>query len=876
MTAGASCPRCHQLLDEVPATGICPHCGAPLARPGTQSDATQDFSSREIDETILTDDAWDSPTLPPGGPNTDVASGAEQAGQPPDGKASEAPGVGTKVRYFGDYELLEEIARGGMGVVYKARQVGLDRVVALKMILAGQLASETDVQRFHTEAAAAAKLDHPGIVPVHEVGEHQGQHYFSMGYVEGQSLADKLVDGPLPPREAAELTKKLAEAVAYAHEEGVIHRDLKPANVLLDKSGQPRITDFGLAKKLEADSHLTGTGQILGTPSYMPPEQAAGTTAEVGPATDVYALGAVLYALTTGRPPFQAANPMDTLLQVMEKEPVPVRQLDAAIPRDLETICLKCLEKSPERRYVSAQELRDELGRFLDDEPIRARPISQTVRVLRWCSRRPAIAATSSLLLLSLILGAGLVTWQWRRAEIARDRAQSALAVARSEQKKADLARHKAQLLSASLAADQGIRHCQGGDLGAGMLWLARGLMNIPSDAVDLEYDLRANLGGWYRNLHRLHGLLEHDGPVSCVVFSPDGTMVLTGSRDGSCRLWKVNSGAPVGSELKHASSVSDVAFSPDGKLFVTATDSEIVRVWDASNGEEARPPIHVGTAAPKIAISARGRLLTAGPGGECRLWDIESGTPVGEPVKAHVAITAVACHPTRDQFVTVGDEIQLRFWETSTARPLGDPVQTTGAIAIAFSPDGSRFATGHTASFSARLWDTASRRPVPIPDGAKRQGVSGAFQHKSWVVSVAFSPDGARLLTGSRDGTSRLWNVRTGQPIGPPLQHGTAVRDVAFNADGQTVATVSQDSFARLWELGPGSRPAITMRQPGAIRAVAFSPDGQTVLAGGEGSIVRRWNAANGKSAGPALSHDGPVRDVAFCPDGKKFLTSD
>ncbi len=271
------------------------------------------------------------------------------------------PAEPVHVRYFGDYELIREIARGGMGVVFQARQVSLNRTVALKMILAGQLADETDVKRFYTEAEAAANLDHPGIVPIFEVGQHEGQHYFSMGFVEGQSLSQRLAEGPLPPREAAELMRRVSEAIEYAHQRGVIHRDLKPANILLDQNGNPRVTDFGLAKKIQGDSGLTGSGQIMGTPSYMPPEQAGGPRGEVGPAADVYALGATLYALVTGRPPFQAATAMDTVLQVITDEPVSPRRLNPALDRDIETICLKCLEKEPSKRYASAQALADEL-----------------------------------------------------------------------------------------------------------------------------------------------------------------------------------------------------------------------------------------------------------------------------------------------------------------------------------------------------------------------------------------------------------------------------------------------------------------------------------------------------------------------------------
>jgi serine/threonine-protein kinase len=286
-----------------------------------------------------------APAVPPTAPIAGMASSAvhEEATVAPLDQATVdlgAPGAiqpgassPDRVRYFGDYELLREIARGGMGVVYRARQVSLNRPVALKMILAGQLASDDEVKRLYMEAEAAANLDHPGIVPIYEIGEHEGQHFFSMGFVEGTSLAARVADGPLPPREAATLTMKVAEAVQFAHEKGVIHRDLKPANVLLDAQGQPRVTDFGLAKKLQADSGLTHTGQVMGTPSYMPPEQAEGKN--VGPPADVYALGAILYCLLSGRPPFQAATPMDTLIQVVGQDPVPVRQLNATVPRDL-------------------------------------------------------------------------------------------------------------------------------------------------------------------------------------------------------------------------------------------------------------------------------------------------------------------------------------------------------------------------------------------------------------------------------------------------------------------------------------------------------------------------------------------------------------
>lgn len=284
-------------------------------------------------------------------------------------------------RQFGDYVLIEEIARGGMGIVYKAKQTRLNRIVALKMILSGQLASEADIARFYVEAEAAAHLEHPGIVPVFEVGEFEGQQFFSMGFVEGDSLASLVSSGPLPPNEAAGLVEQIAQAIAFAHSKNVIHRDLKPANVLLDGDGSPKVTDFGLAKKTHTDSQLTGSGQILGTPSYMPPEQASGNTKKVGPEADVYSLGAILYCLLTGRPPFQAATVMDTLMQVIEQEPPPVRQLNSSVPADLDAICAKCLMKDPAQRYATADELAEDLGRFLSGETVNARNHSVAGRV---------------------------------------------------------------------------------------------------------------------------------------------------------------------------------------------------------------------------------------------------------------------------------------------------------------------------------------------------------------------------------------------------------------------------------------------------------------------------------------------------------------
>ena len=323
------------------------------------------------------------------------------------------------------YEIESLIARGGMGIVYRALQKEANRTVALKMMLQGAYASAEEVTRFQIEARAAARLTHQYIVPIHDVGTCRGQHYFSMGYIAGSSCKDLIQEGPLSNRECAELLLHLTDAIAYAHSQGIVHRDLKPGNILIDSQGKPHITDFGLAKRIDASDELTATGQVLGTPGFMAPEQALGKVAEVGPLSDVYSLGAVLYTCLTGRPPFQCQTPVETMLQVIEQPPVPPRMLNASADVDLETICLKCLEKSPQQRYQSADDLRRELTDYLEGRPIQARPLSAFGRLRRWCKRRPITAALVAGVVGSLLIGTLVSTYF---ALLANERARGATA----------------------------------------------------------------------------------------------------------------------------------------------------------------------------------------------------------------------------------------------------------------------------------------------------------------------------------------------------------------------------------------------------------------------------------------------------------------
>jgi serine/threonine protein kinase len=405
-------------LPSSPAAGPCPHCGAIAGGDATLS------ADLNPGRTI---DAHFAPTLAPG-----------------ERSPHESPSAAGEI--FGDYELHTEIARGGMGVVYRARQISLDRHVAVKMILAGHLASEADVARFYTEAQAAANLDHPHIVPIYEVGAHEGRHYFSMKFVEGGSLsaqvnliAQRIADLDPPDSHAlqcsvARFMARVGQAVQYAHDRGILHRDLKPGNILLVSGGvvsgewtkreaateitthdspltthQPMLTDFGLAKRVTGDSGRTKTGVILGTPSYMAPEQASGKGGGSTPAADVYSLGAVLYEVLTGKPPFQADTPLNTVLEVISKEPVRPTLVNAAVARDLETICLKAMAKEPRQRYQSAGDFAADLLRFADGKPIEARPVGRMERAWRWCKRNPIIASLSATILALLLALGGLL-----------------------------------------------------------------------------------------------------------------------------------------------------------------------------------------------------------------------------------------------------------------------------------------------------------------------------------------------------------------------------------------------------------------------------------------------------------------------------------
>jgi serine/threonine protein kinase len=482
---------------------------------------------------------------------------------------------------IGEYQILEEIGRGGMGVVYRACQVGLGRDVALKMILAGDLASEEVVRRFRIEAAAAARLQHPQIVAIHAIGEEQGRHYFSMELINGASAARRLRGGPFLPREAARITLTVARAVQYAHDHGVVHRDLKPANVLLGPDNNPHVTDFGIARFVASESTLTASSQGLGTPGFAAPEQLRGDKSAVSPAVDIYSLGATLYAFLTGHAPFQAATLVETARQVLDQEPVSPRLLNPAIPRDLETICLKCLSKSPASRYTTAADLADDLERALEGVPIRARPVSRAERAWRWCRRRPALASLAAVSSLSLLAAILLGTGHFLQVESLNDRLRSANESLHAAVDEANQARTRAEQnerAAMELAYVGDIQRAAGA-------WRSQDYRNL-QELLDRQVPKpgRPDLRGFEWGSLRAHltvptrTLLTRDKPLYFACLSPDERWIGVCGQEAIVWLFDAASLALKQTIVTGQREVNGLAFTPDSRVLASAGDDGRVR----------------------------------------------------------------------------------------------------------------------------------------------------------------------------------------------------------------------------------------------------------------------------------------------------------
>jgi WD40 repeat protein/serine/threonine protein kinase len=784
-----------------------------------------------------------------------------------------------------DYRIRQLIRRGGMGAVYLAQDVKLGRQVALKMILGGHYAGENVLMRFRTEAEAIARLQHPHIIQIYEIGDRDGLPFLALEYCSGGNLEERLAGAPLEPAPAAHLVVLLAQAVHAAHHAGVIHRDLKPANVLFLADGTPKITDFGLAKMLDSDSNQTRSGELLGTPSYMAPEQAAGKNLEVGPPADVYARGAILYKLLTGRPPFRAPTPAETLLQVLENDPVPPGRLVPKTPRDLETICLKCLQKEPARRYTSASDLADDLQRYLRGDPIRAKPAGSWERVSKTVHRHPTTAALALALVLLFLVGLAGIVMSWRttsqtNAEL--EKRNSELNVANRAK---DEALRKEEIANAELENSNNQLNTAIGEktqaLSINFLLLAQSAWK-DNRADDANKQLAADpLQGksWEsRYLKRLYQggmqtLAGIDSGVTAIAYSPSGDRLACGTSEGVIHIWEPRSGTPLQSWKGHEESITQLVFHPDGARLASSSLDDAVILWDTQTGKPLQQHKRHKTDVFCIQFAAAGnQLISGGADGTLQVWDVDAGQSLMPLATGHDWVTCLACCSAKNLLAAGFKDGSIRLWDLNTGKERWSIGGHNAPVkALAFAPDGRLVVAAWQGSDGLiKSWDADS--------GQHRKTYRG---HQDEVQCLAFSPDGRSIASGSRDRSILVWDVAgSGNPLAL-RGHSDLVSCLAFHPDGRQLAAGSLDHTIKIWDANSSEQAHLSWHYPDEVNGLAVSPDGNRLVAAvvrdlgdpDKGkparSVIYLTSLAAGSEKVTLGEQTGIVTRLAFSPDG-------
>ncbi len=766
---------------------------------------------------------------------------------------------GDGVKYFGDYIIREEVARGAMGIVYRAEQTSLKRTVALKMIRSSVLFNDEDVRRFQRESESAASLNHPNIIPIYEVGHHEGRHYFTMKLIEGGTLVDTKEILRKTPKAAVRLIIKVARAVHFAHQHGILHRDIKPSNILINDQGEPVVIDFGLAKQLESDAGMTISGQIIGTPYYMAPEQAQAGKKDVTTAADIYSLGAMLYELLTGEKTHQGDSLIDTLQLVVNEEPKAPRILDPSIDRDLEIIVLKCLERDPMRRYSSAEEMARDLERWLSGEAVIARPVGIVERGVKWVRRKPALAslwAVGFLLLLTLGIGGPLLALRMSKlrnvAETSANLETEAriLAQEQAEENRRQLYYADMNLVSHIIAEQGNFRNLDELIL----KWIPTG------DEEDLRgwewYYLNAALYQEWRSFD------DSGINVSTAAWNPDRTRIASANDKGELRIWNVVSNEkPVlleGDNLK----VNSIDWNPDGDRLVAGVDDGTVRVWDTASGEAVlKLPIHMG--AVEVAWSNDGsRIASGGENKVVHIINAEDGAMLHSiPVRGK-RVWALAWSPDDHRLVSAGNgDKALQVWNTDTGESVWNLARDKWHVyAVSWSPDG-RMLASESESNSIAVRDTTSwKKQLSLPGHAMR------------ILDLGWSPDSRRLASSGWDSTVRIWDIAAKKQLSVMASH-LRVHSISWTSDSQRLTCTSGESEA-VFEAN--REQANTLKGPGSlVRSLQWNQAGDRLLSVSYNNIIRIWNADDDRQAQVFAEHNSILMGAEWSPDNSRVAAA-